>query len=295
MSRSWFHPVSGSTVFGAVLRALPHRAAMPCAVAIGALVAGTAALPLQAATTAFASVSASATLGVTTPEGLQWEYSNVFPNTPFYSDDDTGFGPPTETGSGSVSWSATGSGPQPGFVHGQGIVTSEPVDGDIVMNLDVSAISGPTEGSAFADIAVGTNFNLRNFGTVDRTVDLLLSYDFTRSTSVADPSWNTALAEVAWVFETVTFPGMSGGSVVENFLTQGSLSALGTDTALEDGFAHSFTVGAGDQVRVGFIMYGTAETSTTAAPIPLPAAGWLLLGGLGALGFAARRKRRMAA
>ena len=32
-----------------------------------------------------------------------------------------------------------------------------------------------------------------------------------------------------------------------------------------------------------------------ATPIPLPAAGWLLLGGLGALGFAARRKRKMVA
>ena len=31
------------------------------------------------------------------------------------------------------------------------------------------------------------------------------------------------------------------------------------------------------------------------AQIPLPAAGWLLLGGLGALGFAARRKRKMVA
>ena len=33
----------------------------------------------------------------------------------------------------------------------------------------------------------------------------------------------------------------------------------------------------------------------TTTPIPLPAAGWLLLGGLGALGAVARRKRRKAA
>lgn len=298
MSLSSFHPVSGSPCLAALLRALPRRAALPCAIAIGALVAGTA-LPLQAATTAVASVSASAALGVATPEGLQWEYNNLFTNDPFFTDDDTGFGPPTKTGSGTFDWSATGSGPQPGFVHGGGVVTSEPVDPDqdgaIVMDLAVSASSGPTEGSAFADIALGTSLNLRNFGDEGLTVDLLLSYDFMRSTNVADPLLNTAWAEVVWTFYTTTFPGMSGGSVLENILTQGTLTALGTDTASENGFGHSFTVGAGDQVQVNFFMYGTAETSTTAAPIPLPAAGWLLLGGLGAFGFAARRKRRMAA
>ena len=297
MSLSSFHPVSGSPCLAALLRALPRRAALPCAVAIGALVAGTA-LPLQAATTADASVSAGATLGVTTPEGLQWEYNN-YNFTPFYSDDDTAFGPPTETGSGSVSWSASGSGPQPATLFPGGPPVSAPVDPDIdgaiVMNLDISASSGPTEGGASADIEVGTSFSLRNVGTVDRTVDLLLSYDFTRSTSIADPSWNTASAEVIWLFEVIDFIDIFGNGSASTTLAHGSLSLLGTDTTAASGPAHSFTVEAGKMTRVNFYMIGIAETSTTAAPIPLPAAGWLLLGGLGAFGFAARRKRRMAA
>ncbi len=300
MSRSWFHPGFGSTCCGAILRALPHRAAMPCAIAIGALVAGTAALPLQAAPTAVATFSAEVTLAVTTPAGLQYQYNNPFPDAPFYAYDDRPFAPPTQTGSGSQSWSASGEGPQPDFVFGEGpAVTSEPVDpeidGAIVLNLDIEASSGPAEGSAFVDATVETSLNLRNFGDEGLTVDLLLSYDFMRSTNVADPLLNTALAVGGWTLYTVTFAGMSGGSVVENFLTQGSLTTLGPDLASEDGFEHSFIVGAGDQVQLNFLMYGTAETSTTVAPIPLPAAGWLLLGGLGGLGFAARRKRRKAA
>ena len=46
------------------------------------------------------------------------------------------------------------------------------------------------------------------------------------------------------------------------------------------------------------VFAGSATTTATVTGvnvIPLPAAGWLLLGGLGALGFAARRKRKMAA
>ena len=47
----------------------------------------------------------------------------------------------------------------------------------------------------------------------------------------------------------------------------------------------TFSTGGGGNVRIDDL---------SAAPVPLPAAGWLLLGGLGAIG-ALRRRRRAAA
>jgi hypothetical protein len=59
-------------------------------------------------------------------------------------------------------------------------------------------------------------------------------------------------------------------------------------TTFENVTAVTFSTNNGGNVRIDDVM-------VTTAPVPLPAAAWLLIGGIGALGAAARRRRTQTA
>ncbi len=78
-------------------------------------------------------------------------------------------------------------------------------------------------------------------------------------------------------------------------LSKGSFAVQGvssTITGLAQGFLNSFTAGSQDNYVVSYLQNDRSKGQdiVTASPIPLPAAAWLLIGGLGAL--AAVRRRR---
>lgn len=88
----------------------------------------------------------------------------------------------------------------------------------------------------------------------------------------------------------------------DSWIELASLSSTSPDSEAEDSsmwlaledspfmLRHQLTI-SGERTGVS----ANASAATSAVPIPLPAAGWLLLGGLGALGAVARRRRKAAA
>ena len=168
-----------------------------------------------------------------------------------------------------------------------------------------AAVPGPGVGST-AQGGVGT---------------VLSAFQYTRTGPsgqkvLQNPAWNGALLTPA------TFRYVSGSSTV-NYDSNADVTDYARIIALFDGVGDSTVsdtvvswqsfLNISAMERDLFFADGTpargapsivtwqrgtgasVDALASVSPIPLPAAGWLLLGGLGALGFAARRKRKMVA
>lgn len=91
----------------------------------------------------------------------------------------------------------------------------------------------------------------------------------------------------------IVFSGLdfSMGHELVGFQVYRSAFSLDVDVLSPNSIAFSFAEGAYRADRMQFIK-GKWLTEPAAAPVPLPAAGWMLVAALGGLGLVARRKRQ---
>lgn len=167
-----------------------------------------------------------------------------------------------------------------------GTVTVSPVSGQ---PSELSVTLSLTPGEVFASTGAGSAllFDIANNPSLS-VGDLTSGFSFHHASTHADGSgtWNTYIA--CDVCGTGTSPPQNSGPV--SFILSAAGGTLAPSSFVTNGnylFASDIGVPKGS----GGYFSGDVVTSSGLSPVPLPAAAWLLLSGLGGLGAMARKKR----
>jgi hypothetical protein len=168
--------------------------------------------------------------------------------------------------------------------------------------ISVSSVSGQpdelsvtltlTPGEVFASTGAGAALLFNVNGNPSLSVDSLLpsGYTFSQPSApiMADGSgkWNTEI--ICGICGNGTSPPTSSGPISFILVSSGALTPSSFVTN-NNGYLFASDIGV-PQSGGGYFT-GDVVTSGPLAPVPLPAAAWLLISGLGGLGALARRRR----
>jgi hypothetical protein len=241
------------------------------------LAASVVALGLSALSANAASVyEATQTLTLTVIQGDD-DVSIIYtPDAPFVvADASGGFG--TFASASALGTSGTDTNPDFSLTTGSSFDLRSEAVGTAVNNAVASAATSEARKSG--------RLRLENTGQVAAQIIFQILYDMTWLATVDDPLTETATAEVLWEIllgDTALFSrsftadavaGLPGGTEAN---TPNTLQLI---VELDPFEIEELTIRASSKGQ-----------ATTPAPIPLPAAGWLLIAGLGGLALASRRR-----
>lgn len=230
--------------------------------AAGALISGLAAAPAAAASFAFASADLEVSLLFRDAD----VFVTLFDDRAFDGSDFT-----TTTG---------GSGIADTFDSGFSTGSDEWLAGFTLLST-----AGAATGAAIGEYFGSGGFLVENLGQSDATATFFFSWDFEIETATDSALLDLAIAEIALSVTADPSPSDFAGVSVFELLA----SSVGNGKrASSGGFEYTFTIPAFESLAIEMTASGKAQAETV-APIPLPAAGWMLVAGLGAL--AAMRRR----
>lgn len=230
-------------------------------VAAAALLSGLAAAPAAAASFAFA----SADLEVSLLSANSNVFMTLFEDRAFDGSDFT----ETEDGSGIVDT----------FDSGFNTGSIEWVAGFTLLST-----AGPMTGAAIGEYFGSGVFLAENFGSTDAQATFFFSWDFDLETATDSPH-DLAIAEIMLSVLADPSPTDFDGVAVTEVLS----SSIANDAnGGGSSFSYTFNIPAFNSLAIDMEVSGKTQAEAI-APIPLPAAGWMLVAGLGAL--AAMRRR----
>ncbi len=229
--------------------------------AAGILLSGMAAAPVSAASFAFA----SADLEVSLLSADQDLFVTLFEDRAFDGSD--------------FSETEEGSGVADSFDSGFSTDPTEWIAGFTLL-----ATAGDAKGAALGEYLGTGGFLVENLGSTDAEATFFFSYDFELETAT-DSALDLAVAEIILSVLADPSPADFDEVSVESLLSSSIADGANSGGA---SFSFTFTIPAFSSLAIEMEVSGKAQAETI-APIPLPAAGWMLMAGVGAL--AAMRRR----
>jgi hypothetical protein len=232
--------------------------------AAAALLSGFAVTPAAAASFSFVSADLEVSLLSASPD----IFVTLFEDRAF---DGTDFST-TESGSGVADTFDSG-------------FSTDPLEW--IAGFTLLSTAGDADGSAIGEYFGSGGYFLENLGSSALEATFFFSWDFDIETAT-DSLLDLATAEI--MLSVVADPSAADFDGVNVMQSLSSSIANGANVG-GSSFSYTFTVPAFESLSIDMEASGfaQAETTQTVAPIPLPAAGWMLVAGLGAL--AAMRRR----